>query len=667
MSLLPQKLHSGLAGRPENAPLFPAKVQNQAGEEVVVGDPTATRALLALMNSEAVLGGAACHWGGPSAFAEIMSALHGILFFGQENEWYDNFNFVNDAGHCENGVYALRANLGFDNLSLNDLKGFRSIQSKLTGHGEAHLNPEGVLLSNGPLGSAVAQAQGLAVADKLSGSDRATFLVLSDGAAMEGEAREAFASIPGMAGKGQLNPFVLVLSDNNTKLSGRIDDDAFSMNPTFEALSVQGWNVVKVEEGNDLQTVYTSIEKGLADAKANPEKPVCLWVKTVKGIGVEKTAQSASGGHGFPGDAVAGIKAFVGEIYGETEIPADIATWISDVEAKVEAKANKPKAPAPEVVNQKIQVGLSTAANKLAEEGLPIVSVTSDLPGSTGIAGFRKNFPERSFDAGVAESNMISIAAGLSKQGYIPVVDTFAQFGVTKGALPITMASLSNAPIIALFSHVGFQDAADGASHQATGYFASLSYIPGVNVVSCSCSEDAEAYLYAAAKKIEADRKAGKSGESTILFLGRENFPAYYVQNANYEWGKAQVLRSGKDGVIVTTGHMTKHALIAADLLAEEGKEVSVIHNAFVNAPDVDTVSEELAKNGGKLVTLEDHQIIGGMGQQLVHQLNEANVDFKVKSIGIPRAFGQSAYLADELYAKHGMDGKAVATALKSL
>ena len=107
--------------------------------------PQASRALIALMDMCAVNGGAASHWGGPAAFAEIISAIHGIMFAVKGRQWYEAFNFVNDAGHCENGIYALRANYGFDGMTFENLKGFRSIKSKLTGHGESHLNPEGVL------------------------------------------------------------------------------------------------------------------------------------------------------------------------------------------------------------------------------------------------------------------------------------------------------------------------------------------------------------------------------------------------------------------------------------------------------------------------------------------------------------------------------------------
>src|SRR5207249_3492722 len=227
--LTPLPIKSKLAGTPVRPPKFSVTVKSAKGEAVLLGDPRATRALVALMDVHAVNGGAACHWGGPAAFAEIMSAIHGLMFSVRDRPWHEAFNFVNDAGHTENGIYALRANYGFDGLTFEDLKPFRSIKSKLTGHGESHLNPQGVLLSNGPLGSALPQAQGLAVADKIAKRTRVTICTVSDGAAMEGEAKEAFAAIPGLAAKARVNPYVLVISDNDTKLSGRITKDAFSM------------------------------------------------------------------------------------------------------------------------------------------------------------------------------------------------------------------------------------------------------------------------------------------------------------------------------------------------------------------------------------------------------------------------------------------------------
>jgi transketolase len=672
--LKPIVIKSKLAPTPKAAPKYPAKVKSTAGAEVTLADPNASRALVALMNVHAVNGGAACHWGGPAGFAEIMSAIHGIMFATSGRQWHEAFNFSNDAGHTENGIYALRALYGFDGMTFDDLKGFRSIASKLTGHGESHLNPEGVLLSNGPLGSSLPQAQGLAMADKLVGNDRVTIITVSDGASMEGEAKEAFAAIPGLAAKGRLNPFVLVISDNDTKLSGRIGKDAFSMGPSFDGKHALGWNVMAVKDGHNLEVVYQAIEKAIAEAKANPAKPVCVHVKTIKGFGVKSTVESSSGGHGFPLANGEKIVEFVNEIYGG-QTPEEFANWAkalrTDWEKKEEAKKAKAaaagtNAPA-KPKTDKVQAGLARAAVRAASEGLPVYSISSDVQGSTGISLFQKSFPDRWVEVGIAEANMVSVGAGFAKMGFIPIVDTFGQFGVTKGNLPLTMAALSQAPVIAMFSHVGFQDAADGASHQATAHFAAVSAIPHTCVIAPSCPDEAESLMYQAIKKYAADRAAGKDGENYIFFVGRENYPMSWIEGAQYPWGKAQVLSEGSDVVLIGCGVLVNKAIEAGKLLAAKGVKATVINNPFVNQVDLETIGAAVKKCSGKVVTIEDHQVVCGMGAQVSHALSNAGIAHTVKSLGIHGEFGQSAYLAEELYVKHGLTAPKMAEAALAL
>src|SRR6188472_1588354 len=118
--LTPLPLKSRLAGTPSRPPKFGVTIKTAAGAVVLAGDPRATRALVALMDVHAVNGGAACHWGGPAAFAEMLAAVHGIMFSTKGRAWHEAFNFVNDAGHAENGIYALRANYGFDKMTFED-------------------------------------------------------------------------------------------------------------------------------------------------------------------------------------------------------------------------------------------------------------------------------------------------------------------------------------------------------------------------------------------------------------------------------------------------------------------------------------------------------------------------------------------------------------------
>jgi transketolase len=668
--LKPIAIPARLADTPAGEPKYSVSVKNSAGENITVADPNATRAAVALMDIHAVVGGAACHWGGPAAFAEIMAATHAVMFATENRQWHEVFNFVNDAGHTENGVYALRANYGFDGMDYKTLRGFRSIESKLTGHGESHINPEGILISNGPLGSGLPQSQGLAIGDKVAGNDRVTICTISDGGMMEGEAKESVAAIPGLAAKGRVNPFVLILSDNDTKLSGRITADSFSMQPSFEALSTLGWNVIKIDDGHDLQTVFQAVEEGIAAARTNPDQPVCLWMKTIKGKGIAATEENNSGGHGFPLKNAEKISDWINEIYGDTKVPAEFADWAAELHEEWKAREANSAASGggrSAVKKSKVQDGLAKGAIRAAQEGAPIYSISADVQGSTKISDFQKALPDRFIEVGIAEANMVSTGAGMSKVGFIPIVDTFGQFGATKGNLPLTMAALSQGPVIAIFSHIGFQDAADGASHQATTYLAAVSAIPHTTVIMPSCPNEAEEFMYQAVKRFELDRTAGKDGESYIFFVGRESYPLNWVKNPSYKWGKAQVLREGSDVVLVGSGVLLNRAIEAGQQLAEMGVKATVINNPFINHPDVDTIGEAVKAAGGNLVTIEDHQSIGGMGAQLSHTLSRAGIAHRVKTLGIDGQFGQSAYKADHLYDKNGLSVEGVLAAAKEL
>lgn len=662
----PLQVKNYLAGHQNKKPQFAQKAKLKNGTEITLADPNTTRALVALMDMYAVLGGAASHYGGPAALAELMSALHGFVFQqaeAQSKNWFDLSHIINDAGHCENGLYALKANYGMAGLDLNSLKKFRSMESGLTGHGEVHCFREGVYLSNGPLGSAFPQSQGLAMAEKLAGTNRITYCVLSDGAAMEGEAKEAMAAIPGLAQKEKVAPYVLIISDNNTKLSGRIDQDSFAMNPTFNSLEALGWKLIKVDNGNDLQSCLSAIEQATQIATQNPNQPVAVWAKTIKGIGTKKTAESASGGHGFPCKSPTELPEFLNEIYGAQTMPTIFQSWIDElivIEKTIKASA-KPD------TGEKIQAGISKAMVAAFKKGYPILSITSDLPGSTGVAGFRKEIPQACFDVGVAESNMISTAAGFSRQGFIPVVDTFAQFGVTKGALPLTMAMLSEAPVIGVFSHTGFQDAADGASHQALSYMAMLATIPGVDLYSLCSSEEADQLMTEVIEKFVADRNANKKPHTSIFFLGRENFPKSFKNETNkisYRLGEPQILKdnlgSGKNVLLMTTGSLIGEALLASEALKAKNIGSAVVHQNCLNRIEITSLKDLIKKCEGRIVTAEDHQVLLGFGAFVTHQLIEAGINVKVKALGVKGEFGQSAYNAIELYRKHGIDSTAM-------
>ena len=476
---------------------------------------------------------------------------------------------------------------------------------------------------------------------------------------MEGEAKEALSAIPGLAQKDKMNPFLLIVSDNNTKLTGRIDEDSFSMKPTLESLQQLGWHKINLKEAHDLQSVSSCLEQALE--KMNARTPVVIVAQTIKGYGNQKTEKSSSGGHGFPLKNPEELKPFLQEIYREKSVPQEFIKWIQDL---IEKQKSKHVDKTNEVVKEKSQVGISKAMIEKAQKGLPIVSITSDLPGSTGVMNFRKEFPSKSFDVGVAEANMFSVAAGFSKEGFIPVVDTFAQFGVTKGALPLFMATLSNAPVIAILSHVGFQDAADGASHQSLTYLAQTGSIPNTLIYTISSSEEAYHLLSKVLENFHKNKK------NYIFFLGRENFLPTYKKGLSYSLEKSPVIFSniqkGKKGcTLVATGTILSQALEAGKHLADKGWNIHVVHSSIINEPDVKTIQSCLKETHGNLLTVEDHQLKGGMGSFLSQALTLKGISYQMKSLGVKGKFGRSAYKAIELYQQHGLDKDSIIKAIQ--
>ena len=442
--------------------------------------------------------------------------------------------------------------------------------------------------------------------------------------------------------------------------------------------------VLRLEDGHQQQACVATLEEAIMQVSLDPTVPVAIHAHTVQGKGNKKAELSSTGAHGFPLKKASEMEAFVSEIYDFGAVPPEFIAWgeeevkwEADKEAKAKTASAGDSAPGAQLIKsqkaEKIQNGVAKALAKCRDKGLPVVCVSADLQGSTGTAEFHKAYPDSSVDVGVAEANMISTAIGLSVAGYIPIVDTFAQFGVTKGALPLTMASLSEAPVIALFSHIGFQDAADGASHQAISFFAAVSSIPSVKVYSLSTSSEAEALLTEAIEKFAADRKSGKVPPTRIFFLGRENFPARLIpEGESYSLGRDQVVMDSskefaKSVTIVAAGSLVTEALKASDILREKSVGSVVIHSSAVNDPDLSTIGAALARTEGRIVTVEEHRFIGGIGAMLTHALVEKGVQIKSKTLAVGNHFGQSSYSALELYKKNGLDSKSIAAAAQAL
>ena len=284
-----------------------------------------------------------------------------------------------------------------------------------------------------------------------------------------------------------------------------------------------------------------------------------------------------------------------------------------------------------------------------------VVVLTADLAESTNAHLFQKAFPERFIQVGVAEQNMATVAAGMANYGKIPFITSYAVFSPGRNWEQIrTTVGINNVPVIVCGMHAGLMTGADGATHQALEDIALMRALPHFTVI-CAC--DAE-------EGRKATIAAAKLGTPVYMRWGREKSPTMTTTETPFEIGKANVVwKSDAPQVsIFATGHILYYALLAAKELEGEGIAATVVNVHTIKPLDAETVVGEASK-AGSVVTVEDHQITGGLGgaiAELLAREHPTHVEF----IGVNDQFGQSGTPA-ELFKHYGLDVPHIIAAAK--
>lgn len=290
---------------------------------------------------------------------------------------------------------------------------------------------------------------------------------------------------------------------------------------------------------------------------------------------------------------------------------------------------------------------------KLGRENKNIVVMDSDLACSTQTGIFAKEFPDRFFDSGIAEQDMMATAAGLAATGKIPFVSTFAIFATGRTYDQIRNSVCYpefNVKIVA--THGGITVGEDGASHQALEDVALMRNIPNMKViVPADCNECEQVIEYA----------ANNYGPFYIR-LPRTNVCDVFDENYKFDFNRARVLKQGTDATIITNGETLAEVLLAAETLEKDGYSVQVVHVPVVKPVDADTIINEVKKTNF-VITVENHSVIGGLGSTVCELLAEA-YPVRVHRIGVNDTFGQSG-TTDELLDYYGLNSSKIATAVK--
>ena len=292
---------------------------------------------------------------------------------------------------------------------------------------------------------------------------------------------------------------------------------------------------------------------------------------------------------------------------------------------------------------------------ELGKEHDNVVVLDADLAGATKTAIFKKAFPDRHFNCGIAECNLVDVGAGLSTMGLVPFVSTFAMFAAGRAYEQVrNTIGYPHLNVKICATHGGISVGEDGASHQCCEDFALMRTIPGMTVMCPSDDVEARKMLHAA---YEMD------GPVYIRF-GRAATPVYHAEDFSFVVGKGEVLQDGTDVAVIATGILVPEAIEAGKRLAAEGISTRVINMATIKPLDTELVLRA-ARECGKIVTAEEHNIIGGLGEAVCATLAEG-CPVPVRRVGVNDAFGHSGPAA-ELLKEFGLTADHIAETARTL
>ena len=298
------------------------------------------------------------------------------------------------------------------------------------------------------------------------------------------------------------------------------------------------------------------------------------------------------------------------------------------------------------------RVAYGEALAELGEKNDKVVVLDADLSNATNTGKFAKAFPDRFFNMGIAECNMVDVAAGMSTMGLIPFCSTFAMFGAGRAYEQVRNSiAYPHFNVKLCMTHAGVSVGEDGGSHQSIEDIALMRVIPGMTVVVPADANETRKAVFAAAE-FQGPLYMRLARLATPVF--EEDYP--------FEIGKANVMREGTDAVVFACGMMVAESLEAARLLEAEGKSVAVINVHTIKPLDAECV-KAWAEKCGNVITAEEHSVIGGLGDAVADVLM-GKVNCKFRKIGVQDMFGQSGK-AKEVLKEYGLTAPQIADAIR--
>ncbi len=527
--------------------------------------------------------------------AEIVSCLffHFLRYDLKNPKSLQNDRFVLSKGHAAPILWAALAEAGA--YSIDQLLTLRKIGSELEGHPTPR-SPF-VDVGTGSLGQGLSNAVGMALAARLNGVANHVFVLMGDGETAEGSVWEA-AALASHYGLGRLTAIVDVNRLGQSEPT-MYQHELSVYAARFEAF---GWQTITVD-GHDIEQVAEALSAAVDDDSA----PTAVIARTIKGKGVS-FMEDADGWHGKPVTDPAQVEQALGEL--EPDEPMSVELKLRRPEQPVssasEAGGSAPSAPDYKIGRQvATREAYGTALVKLGAVNERVVALDGDCKNSTYSLAFKKSYPDRFTECYIAEQNMVGTAAGLASMGQIPFASTFACF-LTRAYDFIRMAGISQVNLKLCGSHAGVSIGEDGPSQMGLEDLAMMRAVVGSTVLYPSDAVSTERLVALAAE----------TPGIVYIRTSRPKTPVIYSNGEEFSVGGSKVVRrSSQDKVTVLAAGVTLHeALKAADELSKQGVQVRVIDVYSIKPIDRETLTQAAADTG-KIITVEDHYLEGGLGE----------------------------------------------------
>jgi transketolase len=587
------------------------------------------------------------HPGGSCSVIDYLSLLYAFII-SQTGE-----DVVVSNGHVSPAVYSILAEMGY--IPRKDvIEKFRKNGEVYEGHVTRHV--AGVHYGTGPLGIGVSAASGMALAKKLSGKERRVFAVAGDGECDEGQVYEMMHFVS----KYKLNNFILFIDFNDVQLSGRLDDVMpIDLKMIFESAN---WTVLNAD-GHNFQSMWQAISESYVT-----DRPTVILGRTVMGKGVSFMEPDGLAGksiwHGIAPSKEQAEKELSGPLkMTEQEISMlekfrnEFVKWrpkdpkkyqIEPLSLMPDVETGKP-AILPAGASADCRSAYGKALLDLAKLNSNIVAMTADLGGSVKTDIMAKEFPKRHFEVGIAEQHMISLAGGLSLSGYIPFASTFGAFISSRAKDQARVNDINNTNVKMVATHCGLSVGEDGPTHQAIDDMSSFAGMFNTHVLEPADANQCDQIIRFIASHY--GNFYVRMGRHKFKVLLKKDGSVFYDENYKFEYGKADHIRTGKDVTVVASGSMVSIAAEVADSLKDK-VSIDLFAVSSVKKIDTDALIPSLKKTG-KLITIEDHGVLGGLGSAVNSMVAQSGLALKIKNLAV-REY-QLSGTVNELYDAAGI------------